>query len=70
MHAALRILHEPDAARKGDLTHRTAELWRAGMLPLLPEDSTAPLPPVPDCPARDDLVLIYVLFTAHILFAG
>ena len=54
--ASLRILNEPSAARKGLLTHRTAELWRAGKLPVLPPDSGAPLPAAPDCPARDNTV--------------
>ena len=53
--AALRILYEPDAARKGELTHRTAELWRAGKLPVLPGPDEI-LPDLPDNPARDDTV--------------
>jgi hypothetical protein len=53
--AALRILYEPDAVRKGELTHRTAELWRAGKLPVLP-GATDSLPDIPDNPARDDTV--------------
>ena len=54
--AALRILNEPDAARKGLLTRKSADLWWAGKLPVLPSESSAPLPPAPECPARDDTV--------------
>lgn len=55
VYAALRVLYEPDAARKGLLTHRTADLWRAGKLSLH-ADHGLDMPPVPERPARDDTV--------------
>ena len=51
--AALRVLYEPNAARKGELTHITARMWRQGHLSLLPAEGD---PPVLDRPARDDTV--------------
>ena len=57
VYAALRVLYEPNAARKAVLTHRTADLWRAGKLSLQPNDDLE-LPPVPKRPARDDTVLL------------
>ena len=57
--AALRVLYEPDAARKGELTHTTARMWRQGQLSLLPAEGAAPLPPVLDRPARDDTVCVW-----------
>ncbi len=55
VYAALRILYEPNAARKGVLTHQTANLWRAGKL-TLQGDTFQDMPPVLSRPARDDTV--------------
>ncbi|BDA41926.1 Uncharacterized protein HI_0077 [Coccomyxa sp. Obi] len=54
-YAALRVLYEPNAARKGVLTHQTASLWRAGKL-TLQGDMFQDMPPVLSRPARDDTV--------------
>ena len=60
VYAALRVLYEPNAARKGVLTHQTAELWRAGKLSLQ-DDTLLNMPPVLSRPARDDTVMIQSL---------
>jgi hypothetical protein len=52
--AALRVLYEPNASKKCELTYRTAELWRAGKLKL--STDIVDLPNVPDRPARDNTV--------------
>lgn len=52
--AALRVLYEPNAARKCELTYNTAEMWRAGKLTLSHQSER--LPPVPDRPSRDNTV--------------
>ncbi|KAK9846288.1 hypothetical protein WJX81_001033 [Elliptochloris bilobata] len=51
--AALRVLCEPDMARKAELTARTAAMWRSGSL-AAPRGPEPGWPAVPDRPARDD----------------
>lgn len=57
VYAALRVLYEPNAARKGVLTRQTADLWRAGKL-TIQGDTFQNMPPVLSRPARDDTVTL------------